>query len=82
MHLQARIPAALAAIHNFIRDHDPYDLHEEEAEKIQPGQQYGNLANDFPDQAERSRANDRREGIANDMWEQYRRQDDEMDIYS
>jgi hypothetical protein len=71
MPLQARIPAALAAIHNLICDFDPKDLDFEEAEDIQPGWRSGDLANGFPNHVERNRANDRCEGIANDMWAQY-----------
>ena len=61
----------------------PNDLHDfEEAEDIQPGWRSGDLANGFPDHDERNRTNDRREGIANDMWAQYQQYivEDAMDI--
>jgi DDE superfamily endonuclease len=90
MNLQARIPAALAAIHNFIRDIDPDDLNDfDETQDIQPGWRSGILANGFPDQGERNRTNDRRDHIANDMWAQYQQHiaqhqqymAEEMDMY-
>ena len=86
MDLQARLPPALAAIHNFIRDLDPTDLNDfQEAEDAQPGWRSGDLAEGIPQNAERRRANSRRDRIAEDMWQQYQRhlatghQDDEMD---
>ena len=81
MTLQACLPAALAAIHNFICDFDPNDLHDfEEAEDIEPGWRSGDLAARLPDHAERNRTNDRCDGIANDMWAQYQQYIDEMDF--
>jgi hypothetical protein len=87
MDLQARLPAALAAIHNFIRDLDPTDLNDfREAVDIEPGWRSGDLADGVPQRAERERANNRREEIAEAMWVQYQgqladhRRRDEMDI--
>lgn len=72
INLQARLPPALAAIHNFIRDLDPTDLNDfHEAEDIQPGWRSGDLADGLPQRAERERANNRRDDIANAMWVQY-----------
>lgn len=71
MGLQARIPAALAAIHNFIRLHDPGEV-EDFADASDPliGER-GALAVGDVGQAERTRADTRRDGIADAMWEQY-----------
>ena len=72
MDLQVRLPPALAAIHNFIRDLDPTDLSDfTEVEDIQPGWHSGDLADALPHRAERERANNRRDNIANAMWVQY-----------
>jgi len=79
MDQQARLPPALAAIHNFIRKHDPHDLHDyENAEDPQPGLRAveevaeGELSVGLPGAAERRQTDTRRNGIAQDMWEQYR----------
>ena len=72
MALQARLPAALAALHNFIRDLNPFDLNNfQDALDIEPGWQSGNLADGVAGWAERDRANNRREEIAEAMWVQY-----------
>ena len=72
MDLQARLPAALAAIHNFIRDLDPADLSDfQEVVDPQPGWHSGDLADGLPAHAERDRANNRRDVIAGAMWVQY-----------
>jgi hypothetical protein len=74
MDYQARIPAALAAIHNFIRIHDPDELEGfVEAEDMERGfvAQVGELAEGQTRTAEKRRANARRDGIAAEMWEQY-----------
>jgi hypothetical protein len=88
MDLQARLPAALAAIHNFIRDLDPADLNEfADVEDTQPGWHSGDLAGGIPPNAERQRANTRRDQIAEDMWQQYQQhlamghRDDEVDSH-
>ena len=86
MHTQARLPAALAALHNFIRHHDPSEIsdledeeEEEEEEEDLLGQlgdqaSVGNLADGIPGRAERKRADDMRAGIAKAMWDDYRRE--------
>jgi hypothetical protein len=72
MDLQACLPAALAAIHNFIRDLDPIDLDNfEEALDIEPGWHSGDLADGVPQRAEKERANRRCDEIADAMWVQY-----------
>jgi hypothetical protein len=72
MHWQARLPAALAAVHNFIRDRDPTDI-DDIADPIDPdpGARVGELSQGLPRGAERDRANRRRDVIAEDMWNQY-----------
>jgi hypothetical protein len=72
MDYQARIPAALAAIHNFIRIHDQDELEGFlEADDIEPGFFAGELAEGQTRTAEKRRANTRRDIIAAEMWEQY-----------
>ena len=72
MDYQARIPAALAAIHNFICIHDPDELDGfAEADDIEPGFFAGELAEGQTRTAEKRWANARRDGIAAEMWEQY-----------
>jgi DDE superfamily endonuclease len=75
MALQARIPAALAAIHNFIMFHDPCDNglseEEEEIEDPQPGLHVPLLAEGPAGREERNRASAQWERIASDMWNQY-----------
>jgi len=71
MNLQAHLPAALSAIHNFIRDLNPTDLNDfKDAEDVQPGW-HSDLADGLPQRAERQRVNDRCDNIASEMWEQY-----------
>lgn len=75
--VQARLPPALAALHNFIREHDPDDLAEYEgAEDPQPGVRQdpegaGELARGVPRAPERNQAVRRRDQIAQAMWVQY-----------
>ncbi|KAF8799608.1 hypothetical protein BYT27DRAFT_7085713 [Phlegmacium glaucopus] len=72
MDLQARLPAALAAIHNFIRNYDPEELNDfTEAEDLERGFVSGELAAGQPGRAEREQANERRDEIASAMWMQY-----------
>ena len=64
MALQAHLPAALVALHNFICDLNPFDLNNfQEAVDIEPGWQSGNLADGVAWQVERDRANNRYEEI-------------------
>ena len=79
MGTQARLPRALAAIHNFIRKHDPHDLDDyEDIEDPQPGLRAagevaeGQLSAGLPRAAERRRANAICDRIAQDLWAQYR----------
>jgi hypothetical protein len=72
MDLQARIPAALAAIHNFIRIHDPDELTSfTEPADLERGFVSGELAAGLTRTAERRWANVRRDDIAAAMWVQY-----------
>ncbi|KIL54102.1 hypothetical protein M378DRAFT_93143 [Amanita muscaria Koide BX008] len=80
IHTQAKIPYALAALHNFIRIHDPddnattsYDHAEgshsrdtQSSHEINAENLGGNIS-----QAERTRASERRDIIAKAMWEDY-----------
>jgi hypothetical protein len=71
---QAKFPPALAAIHNFIRVHDPHDV-SKEAEKeaaMRPWHhQLGDLGGGSISWRESQRASKRRDDIANAMWRQY-----------
>jgi hypothetical protein len=78
MDIQARLPPALAAVHNFIHKHDPNDLADyEDVEDPQPGTcageqaAEGQLAAGLPRAAERAQANARHDKIMQDMWVQY-----------
>ena len=75
MRTQARLPAALGALHNFIHDNDPDDVadFEDDNENLYDGGQpfMGELAGGVPNRAERARASQRQESIAKAMWEQY-----------
>ncbi len=77
---QAKIPAALAALHNFIRVWDPEDMpdadddndldteiSEDREETLIPPENLGSNIS----QAERLRAAAKRDGIAKAMWDQY-----------
>ena len=73
--IQSLIPAALAALHNFIRIYDPDDIDTDVDEPLdfQIGtdpRDVGELG-DPVTPAERNRANTRRKRIAASMWEQY-----------
>lgn len=81
--IQARLPAALAALHNIICEYDQDDLEdflddEEFADQdfdemdLQPtGRAEGELAEGPPRRAERREADARRDEIAESMWVQY-----------
>lgn len=77
MDIQARIPPSLAAIHNFIFDNDKMEL--EDMSNIpdpQPGNvpdesDFGNLMRRAPTAAEQAQAKNKRDGIAQAMWESY-----------
>jgi hypothetical protein len=80
MEIQAQIPPALAALYNFIQTYDPDDVYDDDDEDednepldLQMGPhpnsvgQLGGLVT----LQESARANQRRDKIASDMWEQY-----------
>jgi hypothetical protein len=69
---QARLPAVLMAIYNFIWDHDPLDIEaDDELFDPDPGARTGELADGLLRAVERGRANSRWENIAQWMWAQY-----------
>jgi hypothetical protein len=70
---QARLPPALAALHNFIREHDPDELIDyEDINDPQPGARAdGSLATGTARAAEKAQVNTRRDQIAQNMWAQY-----------
>jgi hypothetical protein len=80
MSVQSRIPAALAALHNFIRHYDPdeidvyrnptteFDL---EVLEMAATASVGELGTGLVSVAERNDANARWDRIARDMWAQY-----------
>jgi hypothetical protein len=72
MKWQARLPATLAAIHDFIRDQDPLDIKDNE-DPIDPnsGGRTGELAQGLPRAAKREYTNSRRDNFAQQMWVQY-----------
>jgi len=80
MAVQAKVPPALAASHNFIMDHDPGDLNEylEDNENDldpNPGQplknEFGMLATGAVTRTEKNRATVKRDSIAQAMWDDY-----------
>ena len=78
MDIQAHLPPALAALHNFIQKHDPEDLADYESiEDPQPGTYAegpaaeGSLAEGILRTVERWLANQRQAAITQDMWVQY-----------
>lgn len=78
MSIQARVPPAAAAIHNFILEHDPVELEDMIAEGIQdpnpgsmPTEDFGSLAGGPPSNAEKERAKIKRDIIAQAMWDNY-----------
>ena len=73
MDVQAQIPAALIAVHNFIREHDPEEILEfkDILEDLPAIDEFGDLAEGPPNQAEQRRAEATRDGIAQAMWQDY-----------
>src|ERR1700679_401227 len=69
--IQARLPLALAAVHNFIRIHDPDEIHDfnDAAKDLNPG--YGELAMGPANIAECDEAAMKRDIIAEAMWVAY-----------
>ena len=77
MSIQVMIPPALAALHNFIQQYDPEEIHEYDDEAADPEMDHdhqaspGALGVGLTTPAETLRANERRDKIAHEMWEQY-----------
>jgi hypothetical protein len=77
MDVQARLPPALAALHNFIWKHNPDDLNDiDNVEDPQPGTHAeglyeGQLAEGVPRASERQQAISIRSEIAQKIWLQY-----------
>jgi hypothetical protein len=72
MHIQVRIPPALGALHNFIRIHDPGEINDFTFENLRfdvDGEEGGDLAVGPAGAVERKRATDKRNQIAQAMWE-------------
>ncbi len=76
MAVQARIPPALCALHNFIRTHDSEEIGEFPPDLVDPsqGEQNGSLGQGTASRAEVRRAQALRDQIAQDMWEDYQRE--------
>ena len=74
---QAKIPAALAALHNFIRIHDPDDNaqdeddYEEDHNLRSPVEIHAEHLGGHISQAEKDRASAKRDAIATAMWVDY-----------
>jgi hypothetical protein len=89
MAIQARIPAGLAALHNFIMKYDIEDAEElvVRVNDDMPGDiDYGSFAVSHPSQAEKEQADQIRDQIAQDMWDSYQlllqeRGQDIADVY-
>jgi hypothetical protein len=74
MHIQACIPPALSAIHNFIWIHDPGEIDDFTYEDFNfniDDRQAGGLALGPANVTERTRAVSKCDQIAQDMWENY-----------
>lgn len=86
MDIQAKIPPALCALHNFIRCHDPTDIADFDDEpldgvglELRLGElgeygdlgEYGELSTSSGGVPDRDTAMTTRDQIANDMWDQY-----------
>lgn len=73
MDVQARIPSALVAIHNFIRTYDPDELADfKDILEDQPDvDEFGDLASGPPTRTEQRRAEQTRDGVAEAMWADY-----------
>jgi len=76
MEIQARIPPALCAVHNFIHHNDPSDFDDTSDPNDIPGSHatgggIGDLAIRAINAAERERAQSNRDKIATEMWNSY-----------
>lgn len=81
MDIQAQIPPALTAVHNFIRKHDPQEILEFQdiLNDVPAMDSFGDLAQGPAEQAERIRAEATRDEIAEAMWQDYQRYLREME---
>lgn len=77
MSVQAQLPAALAVLHNFIRQYDPGEIRMFEDDQPLDFQIGAHLASDdelgsgLVTPNERAQANQRRDKIADEMWKVY-----------
>jgi hypothetical protein len=71
--IQAHIPAGLAAVHNFIVNHDVTDIehHLQDVDTHEHTQSLGDLGHGAIPQAESERASTLHDSIATEMWESY-----------
>ena len=77
MGIQALIPPALTAIHNFIREYDNEEINDyitDDMEDPQPGGREGELATGPARRNEKQEADRRKEIIAQQMWNQYQQE--------
>lgn len=87
MKIQARIPPALAALHNFILDHDDTDLEDfadvfdetpglarDQEEEEAARRDVGTLSDHRTTEREKALAAAKRDEIAQAMWEDYQRE--------
>lgn len=81
MAMQARIPPAMAALHNFILQFDSEereDILDTDLEDPNPGtraqEQFGNLADGPTPPIEKARSEARRDVIAQAMWDSYQQE--------
>ena len=88
MDVQAHLPPALAAVHNFIRKYNSSNITDfDDVEDPQPGMcgegsvaAEGQLAGGLPEVAERRQANERWGRIAQEMWAQYQEELSRRDL--
>lgn len=83
MSIQARIPPAMCALHNFLLSHDPTDVdhyltgNDEDDADPNPGQtqdnDFGVLAAAAVTAEEKTRAEENRDRISKEMWDDYQR---------
>ena len=73
MSIQARIPSALACVHNFIRIWDPLELEEFEGVtvEVEPDVDVGTIAHSVPTNEDREFMSAKREQIVKAMWISY-----------
>ena len=71
MDIQAHLPPALSALHNFIHIHDPDEIANMLCTINVDIDATGSLATKLPRRVEKEQTNDRRDKIAREMWDQY-----------